>query len=378
MTRIILALGIAAVFAGSAQSATITCASIISGQYNIDNVVYFPDNSISVTEGNNPATIRFSTDGTKAYIWYLTENIIHQYKLNTPFDIRTLEYDNKSFNNWGTPAGNSEYGLTFSVDGKAFFNLGVDSDIGDTAYHYILRDPWDISTAYLTDLDSKVMTTLRTGTEEILNAQTNIFFATTGKLLLLVDTIRYTQAADTPGARVRAFDIAVPFVVATAEDVLTSDQILFSETTDDSLSDVWMDPSGQLIYSLYYYTGRGETHIIESATNVPFSVGDSFATHFTVNVTELVGSGGASFVFVKDCSRIILLKSNGTIYQLAVLPVSGGRSDEIPQDEMLKLPRQLWPPPFDDFLDPIPPDLEFYPQQRGKSRGRGWPGFRGF
>lgn len=95
--------------------------------------------------------LKFSSDGTKAYVLNENTNTIYQYSLSTAWDITTLSYSSKS--HWislsaltfsGTSSETSPSSITFKSDGTLMLVMGSNTDF---VYQYELGTAWDISTA---------------------------------------------------------------------------------------------------------------------------------------------------------------------------------------------------------------------------------------
>lgn len=90
-----------------------------------------------------------SPDGKRMFIIGNSNNEIYSYTLNSPWDVTTANYDNKSLY-----IGRQESyprGIYFSPDGKRMYIVGT---VTNKVYSYILSKPWDISTAIYDDKSS--------------------------------------------------------------------------------------------------------------------------------------------------------------------------------------------------------------------------------
>jgi len=98
--------------------------------------------SLSVSsQDTGPFGIEFKPDGTKMYMFGLTNDSVYQYDLTTAFDLSTASYESKSFDA-STQTGSTGQGFVFNGDGtKAFINNGL----GDV-YQYSLSTAYDVST----------------------------------------------------------------------------------------------------------------------------------------------------------------------------------------------------------------------------------------
>jgi hypothetical protein len=93
----------------------------------------------------NPASVIFSTDGTKMYITGITTDNVLEYDLGTAWLPHTAVYNNKFLY-----IGNQEgvaYGSYIKPDGTKYYTIGSTNDI---LIEYTLSTPWDISTGVYT------------------------------------------------------------------------------------------------------------------------------------------------------------------------------------------------------------------------------------
>jgi sugar lactone lactonase YvrE len=79
-------------------------------------------------------------EGKKLYVLCSNNDAIYQYTLSTAWDITTATYDNKSFV-YGNET--SATGFDISRDGEKLYIIGTTND---RIYQYSLQTPWDIST----------------------------------------------------------------------------------------------------------------------------------------------------------------------------------------------------------------------------------------
>ena len=106
---------------------------------------------------STPWGLDFSSDGTKAYIVGSGSDAIYQYTLDTPWDTNTAFYSGKSFSVLSQDP--TAVGVKFSSDGTKAFIIG---DTNNAVYQYTLSTAWDISTA------SYASKSLGIGTQDIL------------------------------------------------------------------------------------------------------------------------------------------------------------------------------------------------------------------
>ena len=127
-------------------------------QYSLANpweiaTASYDNKSLNVgSQQNQPRGLYINPDGTRIYVIGTTNSAIHQYNLNTPWDISTGSYSSKQYQ-VSLEELNPE-GITFKNDGTSFFIIGSENKI----LKYNLSTPWDITTAtyseeYVSTLD---------------------------------------------------------------------------------------------------------------------------------------------------------------------------------------------------------------------------------
>ena len=123
--------------------------------------------------------IRFNNDGTKFYRAVPSFDALYQYKLKTPYDLRTAEIEYiRNVGSGGDEQITSNFGgINFDSSGYNMFLVGSGTGIGGAIFHYILNIPFDISTAtFLSRLDLSTIGLSITPTEIILNSDNNTFY----------------------------------------------------------------------------------------------------------------------------------------------------------------------------------------------------------
>ncbi len=83
-----------------------------------------------------------STNGSRMYLLGTTNDTVYQWSLATPWNVSTAQYDNISYS--VTALESLPTGLAFSDDGRIMSIVG---SANDTVYNFVLKNPWDISTA---------------------------------------------------------------------------------------------------------------------------------------------------------------------------------------------------------------------------------------
>jgi hypothetical protein len=116
-------------------------------QYSLSNpweisTASYDSKSLSVaSQQNQPRGLYIKSDGTSLYVIGTTNSKIHQYNLNTPWDISTASYSSKQYQ--VSLEEISPEGITFKNDGTSFYIIGSENK----SFKYNLSIPWDISTA---------------------------------------------------------------------------------------------------------------------------------------------------------------------------------------------------------------------------------------
>ena len=107
---------------------------------------------VSPQEGY-PTDVAFKPDGTKMYLLGLISDSVHQYSLQTPWAINTASYDSVSFS--VTDNGEFPSSLTFDPGGTKMYMAGL---YNERVFQYSLGTAWDISTAVYDSLSLYVPT----------------------------------------------------------------------------------------------------------------------------------------------------------------------------------------------------------------------------
>jgi len=109
--------------------------------FDLSTVVSSPVYGSSISQAEFPLVVKFNTDGTKMYVGGGSSDNIHQYTLNTGFDINGggITYDNVTV----SPPGSMLSGIAFNTDGTKMFV----TTYFDGIFQYSLSTGFDISTA---------------------------------------------------------------------------------------------------------------------------------------------------------------------------------------------------------------------------------------
>ena len=112
----------------------------LSTGFDLSTVASSPIYQYSVFQADFPLVVKFNTDGTKMYVGGGSSDKIHQYTLNTGFDITGGVNNN---NVTVSPPGSMVSGIEFNTDGtKMFVTTSFDG-----IFQYSLSTGFDISTA---------------------------------------------------------------------------------------------------------------------------------------------------------------------------------------------------------------------------------------
>ena len=112
----------------------------LSTGFDITTIASSPVHAVSVSAATFPLAFRFNNDGTKMYVGGGSSDQIHQYSLNTAFNIDgAVTYDNVTV----SPPGSMVSGIDFNTDGTKMFV----TTYYDGIFQYSLSTGFDLSTA---------------------------------------------------------------------------------------------------------------------------------------------------------------------------------------------------------------------------------------
>ncbi len=144
----------------------------LSSAWNVSTATYSTVFSVA-SQDSAQADIYFKPDGTGFYVVGDTNNTVFQYTLGTPWSISTASYASKSFS-VGTQETNPS-GIWFKPDGTEMYVLGYATD---AIYKYILATPWDVSTAYYSNISFNISGQESGGNALVFNDTGTSFFVT--------------------------------------------------------------------------------------------------------------------------------------------------------------------------------------------------------
>ena len=272
----------------------------LSTPWSVDTAVG-PNSSFYVGNQNtSPFGVSLDPSGTHMYIVGINQNVIHQYALATPFDVRTASYTSKTLGtndadttnvfikpdgtqiftigqstdrirtfDLGTPfdvstgvasttflvgtgGGVGEtlpYGLWFKPDGSEMYMVG---DQLDVIYQYTLSTPWDLATAGVT-------TTRSTRPETVLPTQVGL--SSTGDRMYISD--HYNSS-------IIQYDLSVAWDISSAAGFTTA--YYFGEAGNDRIGSFTFNPDGTQIY----LTDNADTQKVSQYTlTTPWDIGSA-------------------------------------------------------------------------------------------------------
>jgi DNA-binding beta-propeller fold protein YncE len=113
----------------------------LSTAYDLSTISY-DSVSLSVTsQDTSPQGVEFNNDGTKLYVVGASSDSVHQYSLNTAYDLSTASYDSVSFS-FSSQDG-APRSIRWNNNGTKLY---VSGDTNNTVFQYSLSTAYDIST----------------------------------------------------------------------------------------------------------------------------------------------------------------------------------------------------------------------------------------
>lgn len=117
----------------------------LSTAWDISTASYDSVSFSVLSQADNPADIRFKSDGTKMYVLSFANDAVYQYSLSTAWDISTASYDSKTFS--VSSQATNPRGLFLSSDGTTMIILEDQANPNPDLFRYTLSTAYDISTA---------------------------------------------------------------------------------------------------------------------------------------------------------------------------------------------------------------------------------------
>ena len=247
--------------------------------------------SISVVNGGVlPEDLAFSQNGSKMFILTYDKKV-HQYTLSTPWDVSTRSYDNVEFDM--SSQNTIPKSMSFTSDGKQMVVIGPNDD---TAHHYSLEDPWNISTAsyssakiYVRDQDT-ISNAVRISTDG-------------SKMFILGESGREVNE----------------YILPSSFNILGS----VNRYTGDSFRLVDQDQTGRGFTFSYdgskmYYIGLSNKTIYQYSLSTPWSISTASYDNISLSVSAR-GNFPEDLVFSTDGSKMFFLeRSSNKIFQYSL------------------------------------------------------------
>jgi DNA-binding beta-propeller fold protein YncE len=215
----------------------------LSAAFDISTMSYDSVSFSLFSQGENPSDASFNSNGTKFYYLDFSTESIFQYSLSTAYDISTLSYDSVSFS--VTSQEGSPRSFILSSDGTKFYMIGSDND---TIYQYSMSTAYDLSTASYTNksfsVNSQETTTL------------SIVFNNDGTKLYMVGVNN---------------DTIFQYSLSTAYDISTAsyDSVSFSVLSEDTQPyDITFNNDGTKLYMV----GSDNDTIYQYSTVTPATI----------------------------------------------------------------------------------------------------------
>lgn len=114
----------------------------VSTAWDVSTASYASKSKDVSAQEVNVFALRFSSDGTKMYIWWNLNSTVYQYTLSTAWDVSTASYASKSKSVSAQESAMSGFDFWDS-----WTKMYVAWYTNDTIYQYTLSTAWDVSTA---------------------------------------------------------------------------------------------------------------------------------------------------------------------------------------------------------------------------------------
>ena len=161
--------------------------------YDLTVASYIQDFSLS-SQGSNSFGMSFSTDGTKMFVLFYSNDTVFEYVLSTPFDLSTASYNSVSLSIGSQDT--EPLGICFSSDGTKMYMSG---STNDSIFQYGLSTAWDLSSASYSSISFSI-----SGQDGYPDA---VKFSTDGTKMFMLGTF---------GKDINEYTVLTPFNVSTA------------------------------------------------------------------------------------------------------------------------------------------------------------------
>lgn len=216
-----------------------------------------------------PTSLFFKPDGTKMYIFGITNDRVYEYDLSTAWLVSSAVYNNVSF--LVTSQDTDPVAVSFKSDGTKMYMVGRTND---RVYEYRLLTPWYVASAVYENVSLLVQDTF----------PRSIFFKPDGTKMYMVGTTRDT---------VFEYDLTTPWLVASG----VYNNVSFSVSAQDGIpSSLFFKPDGAKMYIVGLTNGRvyeyatttTGTSVINNTVQWPSNISWSTTTAPSITNTLLV------------------------------------------------------------------------------------------
>ncbi len=245
--------------------------------------------NVSLTT-SNAYNIFFKPDGTSLYFVNHANNRVEQYTLKTPWDLSTAVYDNVSFKL--DSVGELEIsGISFSLDGKKMFILGVQTS---TVYQCTLTNPWDLSTASYNGASFSV-----SGQE---TAPRGLFFKPDGTAMYIVGEINKA---------VYQYSLSTPWELSTAS---YDNKSVYLGYLDVGPRGIFLSPDGKKLF----FVGIDNIGVYELDLSTPWDISTAVYNGVGFSVSSETSNPYGLF-FDSEGKKLYITSSSGNIFQYSLI-----------------------------------------------------------
>ena len=262
---------------------------ISSNEFNISNYTR-TENSYWLPKYNLfdkdilPHDIVFGNDGKKMYICEQDQDLVQQYSLTTPWDIRTAKPENGLHVKLASPNSDSTpVGIAFSTTGYSLYVLDDLNATNRGVRQYTLSTPWEVSSAGFT-------TFFNVNSQE--TSPASVGFSTGGDKMYVLGL---------SGVDITEYNLSNPWRVDSATHV----------TQSSSLSSQGSNPNGMFIKpdgkSIWIVNGTTNASIIyEYGLRTPWSISTLYYNNKFIRLSE-TGELNATGIYFDDNGKSFYL-----------------------------------------------------------------------
>ena len=264
------------------RSATTSVGSISNASYVHKSPQTWQAGMSGDANANQPHTLAFKPDGTKAYIADANTDLIYQYSLSTPYEVTdaSMSYDSISFN-IRTSMGSTPLpaSMKFKPDGTKLFVL---NESNDTVYEYNLSTAYDLSTISYNNVNIAI------GSVE--GFPEGIFFKPDGTIMYVVGV---------QNDSVRMMDLSTAWDISTA--TYNSSNNFYVGNQDGEPMEVIFDSSGTKMYMVGQVNKAIYTYTLSTAWDVTSASYDNM--YYSMATGTDVGGAQKSIALSEDADE---------------------------------------------------------------------------